>query len=108
MSDVQWEKMEALLENLAQRLDRIEQRLAVSVVKETYTTAEAAQRVGRSEWTVRQWCNQGQVEGAKKVHGKGRTGEWRIPHDEVVRLQNEGPLPSGTVNPHEPGRRQAS
>jgi hypothetical protein len=36
------------------------------------------------------------VQGAYKVHGKGRTGEWRIPHQELVRLQNEGPLSEGS------------
>ena len=46
--------------------------------------------------SIRQWCNKGQVMGARKVRGKGRTGEWRIAHDELVRLQNEGPLPLKT------------
>jgi hypothetical protein len=87
------DRLAPLLTGLMESLERLEDRLAVSVVKECYTTEEVAQRVGRSEWTVRQWCNKGQVKGAKKVRGKGRTGEWRIPHDELVRLQNEGPLP---------------
>jgi excisionase family DNA binding protein len=81
------------LTDVRQRLERLEDCFAMSVVKESYTTEEAAERLGRSDWTVRQWCNKGQVKGAKKVRGKGRTGEWRIPHDELVRLQNEGPLP---------------
>jgi hypothetical protein len=81
------------LDSIEQRLDRLEEHLALSQVKETYTTEEAAQKLKRAEWTVRHWCNKGQVRGAKKVHGKGRTGEWRIPHAEFVRLQNEGPLP---------------
>jgi transposase len=85
--------MMLLLEQLPERLDRIEKSLALSVEKETYNTEEVAQRVGRAEWTVRQWCNKGQVPGAKKVHGRGRQGEWRIPHEELVRLQNDGPLP---------------
>jgi transposase len=81
------------LEQQQVQLDRIEQSLALSVVKETYTTDEVAERLGRSAWTVRDWCNKGQVRGASKVHGRGRQGEWRIPHEELVRLQNEGPLP---------------
>jgi hypothetical protein len=89
------ERMGPVLAALVQRLEQLEDRLAISVVKECYTTEEVAERLGRSEWTVRQWCNKGQVRGARKVRSKGRTGEWRIPHDELVRLQNEGPLPVG-------------
>lgn len=87
---------EDLLRELVERLDRIERRLELNVEKEAYTVEEAAERLNRSPWTVRQWCNKGQVEDAYKVHGKGRTGEWRIPHAELVRLQNEGPLPEGS------------
>src|SRR5262249_47829984 len=74
---------------------------------------EAAERLGRRPWTVRQWCNKGQVRGARKVHGKGRTGEWRIPHDEGGRPQNEGPSRAGscpaarTTPPWRPGRSPA-
>jgi hypothetical protein len=82
-----------LLKELINRMERIEARLALSVEKESYTVEEAAERLDRKPWTVRQWCNKGQVKGAYKVHGKGRTGEWRIPHEELVRLQNRGPLP---------------
>src|SRR5262249_42495681 len=89
------ERLGPLLLAVVQRLEQIEDTNAISVIKESYTTEEVAERLGRSEWTVRQWCNKRQVRGAKKVRGKGRTGEWRISHDELVRLQNEGPLPTG-------------
>jgi hypothetical protein len=82
-----------LLKEILNRMERIEARLKLSVEKESYTVDEAAERLSRKPWTVRQWCNKGQVQGAHKVHGKGRTGEWRIPHEELVRLQNRGPLP---------------
>jgi hypothetical protein len=84
-----------LLMVILNRIERIETRLALSVEKESYTVEEAAERLDRKPWTVRQWCNKLQVNGAYKVHGKGRTGEWRIPHEELVRLQNRGPLPEG-------------
>jgi transposase len=86
----------ALLHLILERLDRIERAQAISAVKESYTTTEAAERLGRSNWTVRQWCNKGQVEGAYKVHGKGRTGEWRLTHEAVAALQNRGPAAVGT------------
>jgi hypothetical protein len=86
----------SLLLAMGQRLERIEHKLEMNVEKETYTVEEAAERLGRRPWTVRQWCNLGQVRGAYKVRGQGRRGEWRIPHEELVRLQNEGPLPERT------------
>ncbi|HEX3147823.1 MAG TPA: helix-turn-helix domain-containing protein [Gemmataceae bacterium] len=82
-----------LFQALLERLDRLEQNLALARPKETYTTDEAAERLNRSPWTVRDWCNKGQVPGAYRVKGKGRRGEWRIPHDVLVRVQNEGPGP---------------
>jgi predicted transcriptional regulator len=88
---------------IIERLDRLERAQALTVVRESYTTEQVADRLERTEWTVRQWCNQGQAEAAK-VRGKGRTGEWRITHEEFVRLQNEGPLPKGTFD--NKGRRQ--
>ena len=89
-------------EQLLQRMDRLEKALALSVIKEGYTTEEVAERVGnRTEWTVRQWCNKGRVR-AHKVHGKGRSGEWRIPHDELTRIQAEGPLKECTFDNHGP------
>jgi transposase len=92
MKEQNWTEVLAMLREILERIDRLEKRQAVSVEKESYTTEDVAVRLKRSEWTVRQWCNNGQVKGARKIHGKGRTGEWRIPHEEFVRLQNEGPL----------------
>ena len=88
------EVLSAVLAGIKERLDsqqeqllRLERLLARSEVKETYTTKEIAAKLGRSEWTVRQWCNRRQAK-ARKL----RDGEWRIPHEELVRLQNDGPL----------------
>lgn len=80
-------------QSVVARLDQIEHRLELNIEKEAYTVDETAERVGRRPWTVRDWCNKGQVPNAYKVNGKGRTGEWRIPHDSVARLQADGPLP---------------
>ena len=81
---------------IMERLERMERAQALSLTKEAYTTEEAAERLGRSEWTVRQWCNKGQVKGAYKVRGKGRTGEWRLPHDAVQVLVTQGPALPGS------------
>lgn len=85
------DRIETLLtEVIIRSLDRIEQTFNVSVVQETYTVEQAAERLNRSEWTVREWCRLGQVPGARKVHGRGRKGEWRIPHESLIRIKNEG------------------
>jgi Helix-turn-helix domain len=89
------EDMRTMMKELFIRYDQLEKRLNLSVEKESYTVEQAGELLNRKPWTVRQWCNKGQVKGAYKVHGKGRTGEWRILHEEIIRLQNNGPLPEG-------------
>jgi hypothetical protein len=78
---------------LLERIDQLEENLAIARPKETYTVEEAAERLNRRPYTVRQWCNKGQVKDVYKVRGKGRQGEWRIPHEVLVKLQAEGPGP---------------
>lgn len=86
MSD---EKIELMLS----RLERIEATLAElkqqRTAKELYSTAEAAEILGRSDYTVREWCRKGQTHAVKSANGRG----WLIPHEELTRLLNEGPLP---------------
>jgi excisionase family DNA binding protein len=78
---------------ILQRLERIEAALTElkrqRVPKEFYSTAEVAELLGRSEYTVREWCRKGQTHAVKSPNGRG----WLIPHDDLTRLLNEGPLP---------------
>jgi hypothetical protein len=46
---------------------------------------DAAERLGRSPWTIRQLCLADQI---RAVKGEDKT--WRIPADEVARLEVEG------------------
>jgi transposase len=95
------EEIQLLLSNqkeIQQRLEAVEglmaeikKSLLSSTVRDSYTVEQAAKRLGKAEWTVRQWCNKGLVPGAQKVHGRGRQGEWRVPHEALVRLETEGP-----------------
>lgn len=91
------EQLIALVVTLGERLDRIEKQLSMNVQKEAYTTDEIAERIGRSEWSVRQFCNKGQIQ-AKKVHGRGRAGEWRVSSQELLRIQRDGPLVPGSFD----------
>lgn len=79
-----------------ERLDRIEEMLRTLVqqrmVKEFYSTTEVAEMLGKAEFTIREHCRLSRIR-ASKVNGRGEFGEWRISHDELTRLQNEGLLP---------------
>ena len=85
------------MQDLAERLDRIEsslQQLAVQrLIKDYYSTSEIARLVKRSEFTVREWCRLGRIAAEKRACGRGRSQEWMIPHDELLRFQCEGLLP---------------
>ena len=80
-----------------QRLDRIEQLLerllGRSESKEWYSTAEAARRLKKAEFTVREWARNGRINARKRPSGRGPSGEWMIPHEELIRIRNEGLLP---------------
>jgi hypothetical protein len=49
--------------------------------------------MGRSEYTVREWARLGRMRASKRATGRGRSKDWAVPHDELVRLRNEGMLP---------------
>jgi hypothetical protein len=87
---------------LYQRLDRIEAALGLLVqqrtIKDWYSTAEIAGIVGKAEFTVREWCRLGRVHAQKRACGRGPTQEWMVSHDELVRIQNHGLLPTVTVS----------
>jgi lysyl-tRNA synthetase class I len=76
-----------------ERLERIEavmsDLLRHKTVKEWYTTAEVAEIVGKSDYTVREYCRKGQIQAKKAPNGRG----WLVSHLELNRLRNYGPLP---------------
>jgi hypothetical protein len=96
------ENIRGEMQLLAERLDRIEALLArllqQRTVKEWYVIAEAAEILGKAEFTVREWCRLGRIQAQKRPCGCGRSREWMIAHAELVRIQNEGLLPQPTVS----------
>ena len=83
------------LHHVGQRLVGLEQAVTniqavlqhPQVRKEWYSTAELAELLNVSQYTVQErWCNQGRIECAKDPD----TGKWRIPAHEVHRLQAGG------------------
>lgn len=86
--------LEEQVATLGVLLSRVHDLVTAKVVaKEFYTTAEAAGVLGKRPYTVREWCRQGRVNAIKTYCGRGEGEEWRIPHDELTRIQNEGLLP---------------
>jgi hypothetical protein len=91
----------ALLNQIEGRLGTLEATLdeiADSIKKCTpekafYTTQEAAKILGKRPYTVREWCRLARVRAEKALSGRGIDEEWRISHEELVRIQNEGLLP---------------
>jgi excisionase family DNA binding protein len=80
----------------AERLAGIESRLTelkklvkaqqvTQAEKALYTVAEAAEQTGYSKFTLRQACNKGRIRAEK-----GPDGQWRIPRDEITKIENEG------------------
>lgn len=79
------------------QLNRIESLLNALVDQETkkdyYSTAEVAELLSRSDWTVREWCRLGRIWAEKRQCGRGVSKEWMISHEELIRIKNEGLLP---------------
>jgi Helix-turn-helix domain len=63
------------------------------MVKDFYTTAEAATELGKRPYTVREWCRYKRVNAVKRACGRGRSKDWAISHAELTRIKNEGLLP---------------
>jgi hypothetical protein len=84
--EVRLATMEALLKSIS---DRVE---ANQAVKEYYTTLEVARILQKKAYTVREWCRLGRINGEKAHSGRGVDDEWRVSHEELVRIQNEGLL----------------
>ena len=82
---------------VTQRLDRIEAVLASLVAQKTakdwYTPAEVAQLLRKNTFTVREWCRLSRIRAEKRACGRGKSQEWMISHEELLRYQNHGLLP---------------
>ena len=89
---------EVSLASLAERLEKIEDGLALLVqqrtVKDWYSTSEAATILGKAEFTVREWCRNGRIKAAKRGSGRGKHLSWVISNEELQRFQREGLLPA--------------
>lgn len=82
--------------DLQTRLERIETKLDQIIdqrkVQDYYSTADVAEILKRSNFTVRQWCRLRRVHAEKRPCGRGNSQEWMISHTELQRIQSEGLL----------------
>jgi transposase len=90
MSDELTRELLVRLEHIETTLNLLAER---QLVKDWYTTAEVAKIVGKSDFTVREWCRLHRVNGLKKGSGRGKHQSWVIAHPELLRIQREGLLP---------------
>ena len=91
-----------MTEAILQRLERIEQQLDALLNRKAkqawYDTKSIAQILGRSSYSVREWCRLGRVKAEKRACGRGRAKEWMISHTELDRIRSEGLLPIGSAS----------
>lgn len=85
------------LQRIESALDRLLQQ---KTVKEWYTTEEVAAIVNKAPFTVREWCRHSRIHATKRDCGRGKTKEWIVSHEELMRLQVEGLLPERNVYRH--------
>jgi hypothetical protein len=88
--------LEAVMAKLAQIEEVLASLVREKTVKDYYSTAEVAKLVGKSEYTVREWCRAGRVLATKKAYSRGAHPEWLISHTELTRLRSEGLRPLGS------------
>lgn len=62
-------------------------------VQDWYSVEEFAGRVGKSEFTCREWCRLSRIRATKKGSGRGKHLSWSISNEEMLRYQREGLLP---------------
>lgn len=63
--------------------------------RKAYSVEEVARMLGKSDYTVREWCRQARVNASKRADRRGASEVWSIPAGEVTRIREEGLLPFG-------------
>jgi hypothetical protein len=79
------ERLAGIESSLAELKKLVKAQQVPQAEKALYTVAEAAEQTGYSKFTLRQACNKERIRAEK-----GPDGQWRIPHAEIVKIQNEG------------------
>lgn len=93
MADID-ERLGEMAAELAAMRALLERLVAERTVKDAYTTAEVAAIVGRSEYQVRTWCQQGRIAAAKADSGHGPAKAWKIPYASLEHYRSHGLRPA--------------
>lgn len=65
-----------------------------SEARTAYSVEEVATLLGKSTYTVREWCRHGQINATKRsADRRGGAGLWSISSAELTRIKNDGLLP---------------
>lgn len=83
---------------IEKQLNAVLERVNAGPPQEYYSTADVADLLGKTEYTVREWARAGRVLAEKRATGRGRSREWMISHEELMRIKSEGLLPLGRRN----------
>lgn len=88
------DRIQAKLDELGVLLRELLQAAAAKpAVKRSYSTHDVARVLGKRPFTVREWCRLGRINACRALSGRGVDKEWRITHEELERIQNDGLLP---------------
>jgi Helix-turn-helix domain len=88
------ERIQARLDEMGVLLRELLQATSTKpTVKQSYSTHDVARILGKRPFTVREWCRLGRINARRALSGRGVDKEWRITHEELERIQNDGLLP---------------
>jgi hypothetical protein len=83
-------------QDIGERLARIEALLELQInekaTQEWYDTKTVGEILGRSAYSVREWCRLGRVNAEKRMCGRGTAKEWMISNIELQRIKSKGLL----------------
>lgn len=81
-----------LLDEVKLMRDQLNDLVGRQTIKDFYSTEEFAALKGMKPKTVRDYCNEGRLNGEKQRTGHGRSKQWVISHAELLRYEREGLL----------------
>lgn len=82
-------KIEAMLTKVLERLEGP----AVAIPRRGFSLKEAGEMLGKSPLTIREWCQLGRINAAKRLEGGKRGEYWWVSAEEITRYRDEGLLP---------------